>query len=290
MTSVRLRRPDDRAAGRTSCAARSSRCCARRASSSTSSWSATAGSRRACPTACAGVGLAEDRGIPAGRNAGAGHARGELLFFLDDDASLAEPDALARVAARFGADPALGLLQLRVDRARRRTRVARLGAAAARRRPARGSEVTAVWEGAVAIPRALFDQVGGWPEEFRFVHEGVDLAWRVMDAGCRVEYRATSRCCTRAGAGARASRLLPLLRHAEQGLARAPAPAAAARASSTRSRSCSAGAVPGCARQGTRGRWRRDFGTGSAQPCGTRRRLSARTLWRMTRAGRPPVI
>ena len=38
------------------------------------------------------------------------------------------------------------------------------------------------------MPRAVFDEVGGWPEEFRFVHEGIDLAWRVMDAGYRVEY------------------------------------------------------------------------------------------------------
>ena len=49
--------------------------------------------------------------------------------------------------------------------------------------PARSSDVTAVWEGAVAMPRAVFEQVGGWPAEFRFVHEGIDLAWRVMDTG-----------------------------------------------------------------------------------------------------------
>ena len=54
--------------------------------------------------------------------------------------------------------------------------------------PARSSDVTAVWEGAVAMPRAVFEQVGGWPAEFRFAHEGVDLAWRVMDAGHRVGY------------------------------------------------------------------------------------------------------
>ena len=30
--------------------------------------------------------------------------------------------------------------------------------------------------------------------------------------------------------------------------------------------------------------------TGCAQPCGARRRLRVNTLWRMTRAGRPPVI
>jgi len=54
--------------------------------------------------------------------------------------------------------------------------------------PARSSDVTTVWEGAVAIPRRVFAQAGGWPGEFRFVHEGVDLAWRVMDAGYRILY------------------------------------------------------------------------------------------------------
>src|SRR5262249_5566714 len=54
--------------------------------------------------------------------------------------------------------------------------------------PERSSDVTAVWEGAVAIRRKLFDQVGGWPDEFRHAHEGIDLAWRVMDEGFRVRY------------------------------------------------------------------------------------------------------
>ena len=112
--------------------------------------------------------------------------RGELLFFLDDDARLASPDALARVAARL--TPDVGLLQLRVaplDRRRPpRDWVPRLRVGD----PARSSDVTAVWEGAVAMPRAVFEQVGGWPAEFRFAHEGVDLAWRVLDTGYRVLY------------------------------------------------------------------------------------------------------
>ena len=66
------------------------------------------------PDGVRGVGLPEDRGIPAGRNAGVPHARGELLFFLDDDASLESDDALALVAAGFAAEPDLGLVQLRV--------------------------------------------------------------------------------------------------------------------------------------------------------------------------------
>ena len=38
------------------------------------------------------------------------------------------------------------------------------------------SDITVVWEGAVAIRRNVFEAAGGWPSAFRFVHEGVDLA------------------------------------------------------------------------------------------------------------------
>src|SRR3954452_16694454 len=67
------------------------------------------------PDGVRGVGLEEDAGIPAGRNAGGPHAGGELVFFLDDDAPLAQPDALARVAAMFASDAPLGMVQLRMD-------------------------------------------------------------------------------------------------------------------------------------------------------------------------------
>jgi GT2 family glycosyltransferase len=241
------------------------------------------------PEGVRGVALEEDRGIPAGRNAGVEHVRGELVFFLDDDASLADPGALARVAGRFGADPALGLVQLRVD-VRGGGRPARDWVPRLRVGDrTRSSEVTAVWEGAVAIRRALFDEIGGWPVEFRFVHEGIDLAWRAMDAGFRVEYAGDAAVLHPAPApvparhgyslryGLRnrvwlARRHLPLplgvlyvLTFAVRGLLRLRS--------------------AGDARALAKGM--RD---GLRRPCGPRRTLRARTLWRMTRAGRPPVI
>jgi len=241
------------------------------------------------PEGVRGVGLPEDRGIPAGRNAGVAHTRGDLLFFLDDDAALAEPDALARVASRFTSDPELGLAQLRV--------IARDGGRASRDwvpriragDPERGSQVTAIWEGAVAIPRALFDQVGGWPDEFRFVHEGVDLAWRVMDAGYRVEYLGAPAVLHPAPAAvpARHSYSLYYGMRNKVWLARRylPLPLGVVYSLSFLFRRAiglrSAGDVRALAK-GLR--------DGVRQPCGERRRLRARTLWRMTRAGRPPFI
>ena len=241
------------------------------------------------PDGVRGVALAEDRGIPAGRNAGVEHTRGDLLFFLDDDASLADADGLARVAARFAAHPRLGLAQLRV--------VARDGGRAARDwvprlrvgDPARGSEVTAVWEGAVAMPRAVFDEVGGWPAEFRYVHEGVDLAWRVMDAGYRVEYLGDPAVLHPAPqpAPARHGYSLYYGMRNKVWLARRhlPVPLGVAYVLGFALRGLVRLRSAGDARALAKG-----LSDGVRAPCGPRRRLSARTIWRMTRAGRPPVI
>jgi GT2 family glycosyltransferase len=241
------------------------------------------------PDGVRGVGLAVDEGAPAGRNAGVPHTEGELVFFLDDDASLAEADALRRVAARFEADPELGLLQLRVD-PREGGRppsdwVPRLRAGD----PHRSSEVTAVWEGAVASRRRVFDQVGGWPGPFRIVHEGIDLAWRVMDAGYRVEYAGDiavkhpmpapvpARHWYSLQLGVR-NRVWVARRNLRLPLAFLYVLSFTLRALL---RARSAGDLRAIAK-GLR--------DGVREPCGTRKPLSAKTLWRMTRLGRPPVI
>jgi GT2 family glycosyltransferase len=232
------------------------------------------------------VALAEDRGIPGGRNAGVDHVSGELLLFLDDDAALGD-DVLARAAERFAAEPDLGLLQLRVvpdgPGTPPRDWVPRLRVGDR----ARSSDVAAVWEGAVAIRRSVFAAVGGWPAGFRFAHEGIDLAWRVMDAGFRVHYAGdltvrhapyvTAPHDARVYYAARnrvwlARRHLPFVLGVVYVLAFAVRTLPLVR-SRTRARAALRGY-----RDGLRG------------PCGGRRPLRARTLWRMTRIGRPPVI
>lgn len=140
------------------------------------------------PAGVGAVELPENVGIPAGRNAGVGSVTGDLLLFLDDDATLTDPGFLAEAVRRFDADPGLGLLQPRVDGPggvpgpRRWTPRMRVGD---RRR---GSPVFSVWEGAVVVRRAVFDRTGGWPEPFFYAHEGIELAWRVWDAGAVVRY------------------------------------------------------------------------------------------------------
>jgi GT2 family glycosyltransferase len=241
------------------------------------------------PDGVRGVGLAEDVGIPAGRNAGVPHVRGELLFFLDDDASIVGAGTLARVARLFEDEPDVGLVQLRVDPREGGTPprdwVPRLRAGD-RTRP---GDVTLVWEGAVSMPRRLFEEVGGWPGEFRFVHEGVDLAWRVMDAGYRVRYAADLSVLhprpIAAPARHRYSRYFGARNRVWLARRHLPLPLGALYVATFALRTLPLLRSAGDLRSAARG-----YRDGMRQPCGGRRRLRARTLLRMLRAGRPPVI
>lgn len=136
------------------------------------------------------LGLPENLGIPAGRNAGVPHVEGELLFFLDDDALLPDPQFLARVAQMFADDPELGLIQPRVVDPTGATPPSRWVPRLRVGDPYASSPATSLWEGAVAIRRAVFEATGGWPDEFFYAHEGIDLVWRVWDAGFVAWYAA----------------------------------------------------------------------------------------------------
>jgi GT2 family glycosyltransferase len=131
--------------------------------------------------------LPENLGIPAGRNRGVPEVRGDVLFFLDDDASVPDADFLARGCAMLAADPGLGLIQPRVvdpvgGTARHWIPRMRKGEATA------SSAVFSCWEGAILIPREVFEAVGGWADPFFYAHEGIELAWRVWDQGRRAWY------------------------------------------------------------------------------------------------------
>jgi GT2 family glycosyltransferase len=237
------------------------------------------------PEGVRGLALPDDLGIPGGRNAGVPAVRGELLLFLDDDARLEGRDALAKLAARV--QPGVGLVQPRVepsgDGAPPRDWVPRLRVGDR----TRSSDVTAVWEGCVVVPRAVFEQAGGWPAAFRFAHEGIDLAWRVMDLGLRVVYAgdvvvrhpayATAPHAYSAFYGAR-NRVWLARRHLPLPLAILYVAGFVLRTLPLlRSRAKLQAAARG-------------YRAGITQSPGVRRPLRVNTLWRMTRAGRPPLL
>lgn len=135
------------------------------------------------PAGVRALGLAENLGIPAGRNAGVPLVGGDLLFFLDDDACLPSPGFLAEMAERFRHDDRLGLVQPRV--------VDPTGLPAPRRwvprlrvgDPAEPGPATALWEGAVAMRRSVFEAIDGWPACFFYAHEGIEVVWRTWGEG-----------------------------------------------------------------------------------------------------------
>jgi GT2 family glycosyltransferase len=134
------------------------------------------------------VSLPANVGVPEGRNIGARHVRGELVFFFDDDAVLPSPDVVVRLAAALEAHPRAALVQPRpVDPTglpSPRRWVPRL-----RVRDGRGGGVVGVfWEGVFLIRRTAFAEVGCWAGDFFFGHEGIDLAWRLWDADWCLRY------------------------------------------------------------------------------------------------------
>lgn len=127
--------------------------------------------------------LPKNVGIPAGRNAGVSQVSGEYLFFLDDDAYLDSSDAIAALIAKFEEHLDWGLIQPRVvpDGAgvvpSRWIPRLRIGDAM------ESSPATTLWEGAVIMRRDLFDAIGGWPDNFFYAHEGIELVWQVYNQG-----------------------------------------------------------------------------------------------------------
>jgi GT2 family glycosyltransferase len=142
------------------------------------------------PPAARLVALADNVGIPAGRNAGADETTGELVLFLDDDGWLAEPTAAEQLRAQFSRDQRLGIVSLRIadpdSGATARRHVPRLRAGD----PSASSDVTTFLGGACIVRRAVLAECGGLPDAFFYAHEETDLAWRALDAGWRIRYDA----------------------------------------------------------------------------------------------------
>lgn len=239
------------------------------------------------PPGVRGLALASNVGIPAGRNAGVPAVQGDLLFFLDDDARLASPTLLRDLAAGFETDPRLGLVQPRVEDP---TGLPAPGRWVPRLRAgdhAKPGPATSLWEGAVMIRRAVFEATGGWPGPFFYAHEGIELCWRTWDTGHIAWY---------AGDLAVHHPVIDPRRHAEffhlnarnrVWLARRNLPVP------LRVIYPLTWAVLTVVRVRDRAAlraWFGGFADGWRSDPGERRVMRWSTVWKLTRAGRPPVI
>ncbi len=239
--------------------------------------------------------LPENLGIPGGRNAGIeafvpGAADGtgvDILLFLDDDGLLAHTDTAQRCREAFAADPELGIISFRIadpdTGVTQRRHVPRLRASD----PMRSSRVTTFLGGANAVRAKVIEEVGGLPDAFFYAHEETDLAWRALDAGWMIDYRADMVLFHPTTAPSRHAVYHRMVARNRVWLARRNLPAALMPVYLgvwlllTLARRPSRPALKA---------WFGGFKEGWTSPCGPRRPMKWRTVWRLTRLGRPPVI
>jgi GT2 family glycosyltransferase len=133
--------------------------------------------------------LVENIGIPGGRNVGAAAADAELIMFLDDDAELMDHGLLATVVARFAAEPLMGAMAIHLideQGCTQRRHIPRVGSRSA----ARSGPVTHFVGAACVVRAAPFHAVNGFDPRFFYSMEESDLSWRLLDAGWGIWYSA----------------------------------------------------------------------------------------------------
>lgn len=132
--------------------------------------------------------LDDNLGVPGGRDIGVQVSSADIVAFLDDDA-VAPAGAVERIREEFERDNQLGAVSLRLvdengDTSRRH--VPRPGGSD----PGESGEVALFLGGACAIRRAAYAEVGGYFTELFYGHEELELSWRLVDRGWRIKYLA----------------------------------------------------------------------------------------------------
>jgi GT2 family glycosyltransferase len=236
------------------------------------------------------VELEENLGCPGGRNVGLARLREfgdvDVVVELDDDGLLVDADVLRRVQELFAGDDRLGIVGFRIADEHGETQqrhVPRVGASD----PLRGGYVTGFLGGGHGFRMAMLDEIGDWPARFFFAHEETDLAWRAADAGWRILYAPELLLQHPKTSPARHAVYFRVNARNRVWLARRrlPLPLVPVHLgvwvllTLVRNRSAA----------GLRA-WFGGFAEGVREPAGERRPMRWRTVWRLTRLGRPPVI
>ncbi|REF37005.1 glycosyltransferase family 2 protein [Thermasporomyces composti] len=242
------------------------------------------------PAGVQGIVIPRNIGVAGGRNAALTALRVsndvDVVMFLDDDGYLPDPYAAEKVRAAFAADPKLGIISFRIvdeTGATQRRHVPRLRASD----PLRPSQVTTFLGGGSAVRMAVFDQAGDWPTDYFFAHEETDVAWRALDAGWRIDYRPDIVLRHPRTSPTRHALYYRLNARNRVWLARRNLPAVLVPIYLGMWILITLVRRPPLA--GLRA-WFGGFIEGWTSPCGPRRPLRWRTVWRMTMLGRPPIV
>lgn len=130
---------------------------------------------------------ASNTGPYAARNRGITSTRGEIVYFLDDDGTL-EDDALEQVVRVMRKDRRIGVVVSRViDSRTDEPEGIALGLMGNH-----GKQLTylgdLVTEGAVAVRRCVFEDIGNWPARYFRQSVGRQMSLRILDAGYDILY------------------------------------------------------------------------------------------------------
>jgi GT2 family glycosyltransferase len=134
------------------------------------------------------VSLPENIGCPAGRNKGAEHTTGEIIFFLENDGAWIENDVVSEAIKLFDRDPQLGAIYTRVEGYSTR-RVERPIDSFPSESAQTGLYLSSSFKGgASAVRRKLFIELGGFPSDFVRQVEESFLSLQIFEAGYTVAY------------------------------------------------------------------------------------------------------
>lgn len=128
----------------------------------------------------------ENLGVPGGRDFGIRSVESDVIGFLDDDAELF-PGGSDAIRTAFRDDPRLAAVALSVTdehgvAARRHIPVA--GGTA----PSGRAEVAYFVGCAHALRREAYLEVGGYFDDLFYGHEEIELCWRLIDAGWSIRF------------------------------------------------------------------------------------------------------
>lgn len=134
--------------------------------------------------------LNSNQGVSRGRNIGIEAATGDILVFLDDDASFVDHYALSRIRRRFEKDPELGILATN-------SYIASTGEPDIAAIPRRDKKIfktdyhTSYFSGqGFALRQDLINEIGAFFEGFFYSCEETDLSWRAIDRGYKITWAA----------------------------------------------------------------------------------------------------
>ncbi|MGW1774845.1 glycosyltransferase family 2 protein [Streptomyces sp. NPDC002104] len=236
------------------------------------------------------VELEENLGVAGGRNVAWRHLREsgdvDVLVDLDDDGLLIQTDVFRRIADLYEADRRLGIVSFRIadeTGATQRRHVPRLRAGD----PMRRGLTTTFLGGGHALSMPMLEETGPWPDAFFFTHEETDLAWRAVDRGWDILYEPQLVLQHPKTSPARHAVYYRMTARNRVWLARRHLPALLVPVylgvwmalTVARTRSV----------EGLRA-WFAGFAEGVRRSGGPRQPMRWRTVWRLTRLGRPPVI